>query len=122
MDTLKYPLFLIFLCCFATISNAQSSKITDLAENRVQEINELITSVNPDAALSGDQKKQIKDLHIKRTEEIQKIKKSDLSETEKNTKIVDLRRTFGRTYSRDILNQEQRKAKKEAQTLASDKQ
>lgn len=119
MNTLKYILLILLLGSFSIFGNAQSSKALELAENRVAEINDLITAVNPDVALTTDQKRQIKALHIKRTEKIQEIKNSDLSDVEKETKIINLRKEFGKTYTREVLTQAQRSAKKEAKTLSA---
>lgn len=114
-------LTILSLFIFTNISFAQSEKkANQLAENRVLEINEMITSVNPDAELTSEQKIQIKELHIKRTKKIQAIKRNNaLTEEEKASKIVALRKEFGRNYSRDILTKEQRLAKKESKTMSA---
>lgn len=114
-------LTILTLFLFSNMAFAQNNKkATQLAEDRVQEINNMITSINPDAELSSDQKMKIIELHINRTKKIQAVKKNDsLSEEEKKSKIVALRKEFGRTYSKEILTQEQRQAKKESKTMSA---
>ena len=114
MKHLNILLTILALCFFSNLTSAQVEKKADqMAESRVQEIDKMITAINPDAGLTIEQKAKIKELHIKRTQKIQDIKQNNaFTEQEKEVKITALRKEFGRVYSKEILTQEQRQAKK----------
>lgn len=114
-------LTILALLMFSNITSAQTDKrAIQLAESRVQEIDEMITSVNPNAELTAEQKVQIKEMHIKRTNKIVAVKNNNaLTDSEKESKIVALRKEFGKMLSKEVFTQEQRQAKKKAKSMSS---
>jgi len=106
----------IFLFSLAGIS--QSNDLRQKAEEKVAAINEAIVSQDPDLALSPEQREQIINLHIKRTQLIREAKKSDASEEEKSEQIKTAIRDFNQEVNKSILTKKQAKAKRSAAQAA----
>ena len=93
---------------------SQTTKMEERANKKVEQINQLISSENPDLALTEDQKTKIYDLYLQKLVEIRKINKSDLSDEEKKSQRKAINQKTGKTINMDVLTKEQRQARKNA--------
>ncbi len=106
---------LILLCMlFSFFAKAQSSEVQQLADERVDAINKMITSVDATLALSPEQRKKISELHIERTKKIRAAKKNNLSGEDKETVKAEAIKLFNQTVNSEVLTKEQAQAKREA--------
>lgn len=115
MNTTKKLLYILaLLLCVNVVGQAQSVSAETKADERVAEINSQIKSVDSELALTPEQAKIIKELHIKRTEEIRAAKKSSLTDQEKKAKSDAAIKTFNQKLSKEVLTKAQKKAKMKA--------
>lgn len=115
MYTAKKIFFtLVLLLCISIVGQAQTISAEAKADERIAVINDEIKSVDSELALTSEQMSTIKELHIKRTEEIRAAKKSDLSDEEKKAKTDAAIKVFNQTLSKEVLNKAQVKARRDA--------
>jgi len=104
----------LVLTFVSTIGFSQTSKMEEKAKAKVEQLNQLISGENPEAALTDDQKAKIFDLYLQRFVDIKKINKSDLSDEEKKAQKKAIYRKVGKTINKEVLTKEQIIAKKNA--------
>ncbi len=119
MKNTKLLLTLLTLFLFTGIGFSQSAKVQQKAADKVEEMNTMIVSINPDAALSVEQKEKIEALNVEKMMGVRKIKKSEATEEEKEVKRKALIKEISQKINKEILTKEQRQAKKEARAALS---
>jgi hypothetical protein len=105
------------ICLFftaATIGFAQSNKMIEKANLKVEKLNNLIISENPEFALTEDQKMQIQKLHIQKFIDVRKINKSDASEEEKKAQKKQIYKKVNAIIRKEILTKDQKVARRTA--------
>lgn len=110
---MKKIVFTIFMLIgFVLSSNAQSAKVKQKINKRIENINRQITETNPSAALTAEQKSKIFDLLFQLKKKIKELKKEhpdsgEFKELKKNeTKKVN------KIIFNEILTKEQKAARK----------
>lgn len=111
---MKYLLTVLIVVFACTLGISQADWMVKKANEKVEELNEMITSENPDLALTQEQREKIYDLHLQKHIDIKAIKDTDLSDEEKEVKKKEVYKKVGKTISNEILTKEQRKAKRAA--------
>ena len=115
MNTTKKILYILaLLLCVNVVGQAQSVNAETKADERVAAINDQIKSVDPELVLTPEQVKIIKELHIKRTEEIRAVKKSNLTDQEKKAKSDAAIKAFNQKLSKEVLTKPQKNARRKA--------
>ncbi len=118
MKSIKFILSLLIVFLFVGAGNAQSDKMAQKAANKVAELNTMLVSVNPEAALNEEQIKKITELEIKKSQEMRKIKKSEATEEEKTAQKKAVRKEMRQEINKNILTKEQRAAWKTGKSAA----
>ena len=107
---MKKILFTCLLLIGFTVSGfAQSEKLKEKANEKVEELNAQIMEGDPSAGLTDTQKSQIAEIHIQRIKESRKLRKEGASDDD--LKAVN-KKYFKQIFS-DVLTKEQRQANKE---------
>jgi hypothetical protein len=88
---------------------AQSDKIKETANEKVEQLNAQIIKGNPKAALTEAQKSQIAEIHMERIQETRKLRKTGGSD--EDLKAIN-HKYFKQIFS-EVLTKEQRQANKE---------
>jgi hypothetical protein len=109
---MKYTLALLIILLAGTAGFGQTKKMIEKANEKVEELNQWIVSVNPELALTDDQKEEVRQLHVQKLIDIKAINKSDLSDEAKKEERQKIYKKVGKTIHNDVLTKEQRKAKK----------
>lgn len=110
MKSIKLFLSILMVLFFISNGNAQSAKMVQKAADKVEELNKMLVSVDPAAALSEEQIKQITDLEVKKSQEMRKIKKSDATEEEKTAQKKAFRKEMRQEINKNIFTKEQKQA------------
>ncbi len=114
MKNVKMLCFLFFAVMSTANVFAQSEWMKVHADQRVEAINKEIISVDEDAALDVNQKKELHTLLIENFKAIRTIKKGTHSDAEKTKLITEKRKELWSKIHQDIFTKEQRVARKTA--------
>ena len=104
----------LLLVGFAFSGFAQSDKMKEKANKKIEKINTQITNGNENAALTEEQKEKIYTLEIEKLKKIKSLRKEVKDKTVLKEKIKALNKEEGKEISQNILTKEQKKAKKAA--------
>lgn len=77
-------------------------------------INQVITSIDENLALTAEQIEQINALDLQVKKDLRALKNSDATEEEKKAQKKEIKKAFKKEVSNSILNKEQKLAQKEA--------
>ena len=106
---MKYTFTILIAILSLTLGYGQDQKIAEKAEQKVEEINQLIISENPDLELTAEQKETLLQLHVQKLKDIRTINKSEATEDEKKNQpdfILVLGQDADKTKSGAINNLE----------------
>jgi len=111
---MKFVFVSLALLFTINIGLAQSPKIIKKANHKVEKLNLLLTSVNPDLALTDKQRDKIYKLELQKILDNRKINKSGLTKEEKKIQKKAINKKTGKQIRNEILTKEQRIARKTA--------
>jgi len=111
---MKFLISVLILLFSFNLGLTQSKQMQIKADEKVEEINQLIVSVDSDLGLTEDQVAMIRELTIQKLMDLKQVKKSDLSEEDKKMKRKELHKAVGKKINQEVLTKEQRKAKAKA--------
>jgi len=108
----KTILTFLFVLGLVVTTTAQN-KIETTAQEKVDELNTELISVDPSLALTEAQKAQIFEIHVQRIKEARNVNKTE----QDKEKIKELRKGVNKKYFqkiyKDVLTKEQSKARRE---------
>tara|TARA_R110002072_G_scaffold213959_1_gene371120 strand:- start:403 stop:747 length:345 start_codon:yes stop_codon:yes gene_type:complete len=105
----------IFFLGLAITGFAQSDKLKEKANEKVEELNSEIVAGDKSQALTDEQKTQIYNIHIERLKELKQAKKDG---ADKETNKAVNKKHFQKIY-KEVLTKEQMKARKKGKGKAS---
>ncbi len=108
----KTVLIITMIFGFVFSGNAQSEKVKQKINKRIEKINKQIIASNPDAALTTDQREKIFDLLLTMRKNIKKIKKEHKGEDNQEKLIKAERKRINKIIYNEILTKEQKDARK----------
>ncbi|KQC33342.1 hypothetical protein AAU57_08455 [Nonlabens sp. YIK11] len=110
---MKKIIFVLLISIATAFSaQAQSKKVKEKAQEKVEELNEQLSSISADLALTEVQQKKILDLEIEKIVGQRSVnKEDDLKDDEKKEQKKEVRKEYRKSLNK-ILTKEQRKALK----------
>ncbi len=112
---MKKLIFTALLLIGFTFSGfAQSDKMKEKANQKIEKINTQIIKGNESVALTDEQKEKIYALEIEKLKKIKSLRKEIKDKTVLKEKIKALNKAEGKEISQNILTKEQKKARKMA--------
>jgi ABC-type transporter MlaC component len=115
---MKYLITIMVIALSFTIGMSQDNRMEKKANEKVQELDQLLIAQNPDLALSEEQKEQIFQVHLQKMIDVKAINKSDATDEEKKKAKKKIYKQVGKKITNEILNKEQRKAKRDSKDKA----
>lgn len=109
----KLAFTLIFVLGLISTSVAQN-KVETKAQEKVDELNTELVSIDPSLALTEDQKTKIFDIHVQRIKESRKIYKEEKDKEKAKELAKPINKKYFQTIYKDILTKEQRQARMKA--------
>ena len=109
----KFAFTLIFVLGVITTSIAQN-KVESKAQEKVDELNTELVSIDPSLALTEDQKEKIFKLHVDRIKETRKIYKEEKDKEKAKELAKPVNKKYFQTIYKDVLTKEQRQARVKA--------
>lgn len=114
MQTVKILFTVMTLFFFANTSFAQSAKMQEKAAEKTEQINQLISSVDENLALSIEQSEKIQALQVKKLKDLRALKKSDATDEDKKAQKKAINKAMNQEINKNILSKEQKQAYKQA--------
>lgn len=111
MKLMNLMLTVLAIGFFTTTGAAQSAKLLEKAAEKVQELNDQISSVNAALALTDEQTSALTELYVERLHEARKMKKAGEDE-----EAIKAFRKENWLQIKAVLTKEQFKARKEAKS------
>ncbi|GJM33954.1 MAG: hypothetical protein DHS20C18_29550 [Saprospiraceae bacterium] len=115
MQLKKLTFTLLAIIFISGAGFAQSAKLQQKATDKVEELNTQITSVNPDIALTAEQKERLTELYIEKLKGTRKMKKDG---EEKDAIKAFNKENWGKIKA--VLTKEQFRARKKAKATKVD--
>ena len=98
----------LLLVIFTATGFAQSDKLKEKANEKVEELNSQIIAGDESLGLTDEQREQIFNIHIERIKEYRKLKKDGASEDD----VKELQKKYFQKIYNEVLTKEQKKARK----------
>ncbi len=96
------------LIAFTVTGFAQSDKLKEATNKKVEALNSQIVATDASLALSNEQREQIYNIYVERLKELKKAKKEGSSKEE----IKAINKKYFKKINSEVLTQEQMKARK----------
>lgn len=109
----KLAFTLIFVLGLISTSVAQN-KVETKAQEKVDELNTELVSIDPSLALTEDQKTKIFKIQVQRIKESRKIYKEEKDKEKAKELAKPINKKYFQTIYKDILTKEQRQARMKA--------
>ncbi len=117
----KLIIILIAILAFTISCYSQSNIIDKKAEKYVEKMNNYITSVNKDLALSNEQRVKILEIQKLRIVAHDKIKEQENNLAKRRELNKPINKKYGRMINVDVLSKEQYEAFKKGKKLSKSK-
>jgi len=111
---MKLLFSIIVLALTIQVGTAQTKKQIQKAQEKVEELNQELVTIDPTLALTDAQKEKIQALHIQKLIDIQAITKSDEPDDVKEKQRKEIYKRTGKAITQEVLTDEQRKARMKA--------
>ncbi len=103
---------LVFLIGFVFSGNAQSKKVNQKINEKIEKINRQIIASNPEAALTNEQREKIYELLLGLRKKIKELKKEHKGDDNLKELIKAERKKVNKIIFNKILTPEQKKARR----------
>ena len=113
MKNFKFVIVLsVLFLALGTTTQAQNAKIIEKANQKIEKIENRITSVDPALAMSPEQKEQAQKIYADGLMQLKEIRKNTTDEAEKKEKMKPVNKAMNKAVRTEVLTKEQKMALK----------